>query len=308
MDNVCHTLVGAACARAGFARPVRFGAVTSILAANLPDLDVLVFATDVPSVAFRRGWTHGIAAQALLPALLAVSVAAIARRRRLPSGSGASELRPLLALSYVGVLSHVFLDYLNNYGVRPLMPFSGRWFYGDAVFIVDPWLWIAFALAFVAGRRGRVRGCRLWLAIAGIYILAMLISAQAARRAVANQWKERHGAPPAALMVGPVPIDPLRKWVIVDAGDHYRTGSFRWLPCRLQIDPTPIAKNEWHPAVSPARHHRQVAGILVWARFPFWEVSRAGGGQWRVTVRDVRFASRARGGFRATALVLIPPP
>ena len=44
----------------------------------------------------------------------------------------------LLALSYAGLLSHMFLDFLNSYGIRLLMPFSGRWFYGDSVFIIDP--------------------------------------------------------------------------------------------------------------------------------------------------------------------------
>ncbi|MDO8793769.1 MAG: metal-dependent hydrolase, partial [Vicinamibacterales bacterium] len=67
MDNVCHTLVGAALGEAGLKRRTRFGNATLMIAANLPDIDVLVFATDTPSVAFRRGWTHGIAAQALLP-------------------------------------------------------------------------------------------------------------------------------------------------------------------------------------------------------------------------------------------------
>ena len=76
MDNVCHTLVGAALGRAGLNRTTRFGSSTLMIAANLPDIDVLVFATDLPSVAFRRGWTHGLLAQALLPLLLTLAVTA----------------------------------------------------------------------------------------------------------------------------------------------------------------------------------------------------------------------------------------
>ncbi len=49
----------------------------------------------------------------------------------------------LTLLGYAGVLSHVFLDFLNSYGVRLLMPFSDRWFYGDALYIVDPWMYLA---------------------------------------------------------------------------------------------------------------------------------------------------------------------
>jgi len=40
-----------------------------------------------------------------------------------------------------GGAHHPTLDWLNTYGMRWLMPFSGRWFYGDAVFIVDPGCW-----------------------------------------------------------------------------------------------------------------------------------------------------------------------
>ena len=38
------------------------------------------------------------------------------------------------------------------------MPFSDRWFYGDTLFIVDPWLWLilggAVMLAWTAHTRG----------------------------------------------------------------------------------------------------------------------------------------------------------
>ena len=67
MDNLCHTLIGAALGEAGLKRTTRFGNATLMIASNLPDVDVLVFATATPSVAFRRGWTHGILADALLP-------------------------------------------------------------------------------------------------------------------------------------------------------------------------------------------------------------------------------------------------
>jgi inner membrane protein len=39
------------------------------------------------------------------------------------------------------------MDWTNNYGVRLLLPWSGKWFYGDLVFIVDPFLWLLFGAA-----------------------------------------------------------------------------------------------------------------------------------------------------------------
>ena len=70
MDNVCHTLVGAAFGAAGLRRRTRFGTATLMISANIPDVDVLVFATSTPWIEFRRGWTHGILAQIALPVLL----------------------------------------------------------------------------------------------------------------------------------------------------------------------------------------------------------------------------------------------
>ena len=305
MDNVCHTLVGAACARAGIARPTPLAAATSMIAANLPDVDVLVFATGMPSVAFRRGWTHGILAQALLPLVLTLLMVTVGRRLARGSPPGSPEtpsFGPLLLLSYVGVLSHVGLDYLNNYGVRLLMPFSDRWFYGDAVFIVDPWLWAIVGAGLLFARKGRTAAACAGLALAAVYILCMLVSARAARTIVSDEWLQLHGTRPRALMVGPAPVDPFRRAVIVDAGNEYRTGAFTWFPRRLTFDAETIRKQADHPAVSAARADPDVGGILVWSRFPFWTVEPVPGGT-RVTVRDVRFAGIGRGGFTASVVV-----
>src|SRR4029434_1065315 len=153
MDNVCHTLVGAAFGEAGLKRGTRFGAAALMISANIPDLDVLVFATSTPPVSFRRGWTHGIGAQIALPILL-TAVFWLLDRQRPRRGAGAPQCHAgwLLLLSYAAVYLHVFLDYLNNYGVRLLTPFDWRWFYGDAVFIVDPWLWLVLRLCVLVAR------------------------------------------------------------------------------------------------------------------------------------------------------------
>ena len=55
-------------------------------------------------------------------------------------------VRALLLVCFLGVLSHPILDFMNTYGVRLLDPLSQRWFYGDTLFIIDPWIWIALIL------------------------------------------------------------------------------------------------------------------------------------------------------------------
>src|SRR3954452_8912133 len=129
-------------AEAGLKSRTRFGNPALMIAANLPDLDVLVFMTGMPAVSFRRGWTHGLLAQASLPLALAAILLACDRwRPRRDPATPPARAGMLIAIGYIGVLSHVLLDYLNNYGVRLLTPFSSRWFYGDTLFIVDIWLW-----------------------------------------------------------------------------------------------------------------------------------------------------------------------
>jgi len=285
VDNLCHTLVGAALGEAGLKRRTGFGGGTLMIASNLPDVDVFVFATSVPSVAFRRGWTHGVLADVLLPLLFTGIVMLIARWRRRHD----IQPRQILLLAYVGVILHVLMDLLNNYGVRLLMPFSQHWFYGDVLFIVDPWLWIILAAGiWFARRRRSVRPARGSLLLAAGYVLAMLVSARLARAEIIERWQQVEGRPPQALMVGPVPITPLRRQIIIDAGDRYETGMFTWQPRDVRFDPTDVRKNDADSRVAIVRTAPNIRAFLVWSRFPFWTLEPWDRGT-RVTVGDMRF-------------------
>jgi inner membrane protein len=302
MDNLCHTLAGAALAEAGLKRHTRFGGAALMVAANLPDVDAMAFFASTPSVALRRGWTHGLLAQAVLPIVLTAIVILCDRWRpsRAPHRPRVHPVAVLL-LCYAGVLSHVAMDWLNNYGVRLLMPFSGKWFYGDALFIIDPWLWVTLGAGVLLARRRRG-----WVpaaaaaAIATSYMVAMTISAQSARQIVVNAWTAAHGGPPMALMVGPLPVNPFRKSVIIDAGEYYQRGTFRWLPVSVQFDPERVPKRSDHPAVRRAQAEPAFRALLVWTRFPYYEIIPSAEGA-RVRLADMRFGGR--GLFTVTTIV-----
>ena len=135
----------------------------------MPDVDVLGFVNGADAaLGFRRGWTHGLPALVILPALLTGFLLLWARVR---PGATARSISPgwLLALSYLAVLTHPTLDWLNVYGIRWLMPFSGTWYYGDSVFIVDPWLWLLLGTGCLLGRKPS-RGP----AIVGAALIALL--------------------------------------------------------------------------------------------------------------------------------------
>lgn len=163
MDPITHTLTGAALSRAGFHRATPLATATLILAANAPDIDILTgFGGEYASIAHRRGWTHGPIALLLLPFVLTALILAYDRwvRRRRNPGAPPANGPAIFLLALLGTATHPLLDWMNTYGIRLLMPFSHEWFYGDALFIVDPWLWLALGGAvYLAGVlwRGGVR-------------------------------------------------------------------------------------------------------------------------------------------------------
>jgi inner membrane protein len=313
MDNLCHTLAGAALGEAGLKRRTAMGTATLMIASNLPDIDVAVFATDTLAMSFRRGWTHGVLALAILPALLAGVMLLYDRWRR--RGDGARppvNLHGLLLLSYVGTWLHVFMDWLNSYGVRLLKPFSDRWFYGDALYIIDPILYVIFGAAIVLSRVAAKRGTpepRRWaqrgIAVAGLYASVMLASNWWARAEV-RSGLERAGQSETRFMVTPVFANPLRREVIVDMGERYEKG-------HLWFDPLPhfrpagygVATNFSDPAVVQATQAPRMQAFLMWSRFPFFVVERTASGT-RVFVNDYRYSGPSGREGWATQSVNLP--
>jgi inner membrane protein len=159
MDPLAHSLLGAALAESRLGRGRPLAMPTLVLAANVADLDVAAyFWSSDAALAFRRGLTHGPLGLALLPPLVAALVWWIGRARGIASRATgehrAPRFPPLVGLAYLGGLTHPALDWLNTYGVRFLYPFDRRWFYGDALFIVDPWVWLVLGAGVVLAQRG----------------------------------------------------------------------------------------------------------------------------------------------------------
>jgi inner membrane protein len=213
-----------------------------------------------------------------------------------------------LLLSCIGVLAHVFMDFLNSYGVRLLMPFSERWFYGDALYIIDPWLYLALGLGWwLSLRRERsaraeaTAPARLGLAVAVLYMAVMLTSNLLARREVSDGLVRAGRPAETRFMVTPVFVNPLRREVVVDVGDRYEKGN-------LWFDPLPhfrpagfgMAKGLNEPAAQQALHLPRAQAFLRWSRFPFVQVdpARASG----VWINDYRYANAGPYGWSAVKL------
>jgi inner membrane protein len=187
------------------------------------------------------------------------------------------------------------------------MPFDSRWFYGDVLFIIDPWLWLVLAAGVWMARRLRAQRVAVTaVVVAAIYVLAMVVAARAARSEMVDRWEQVEGVPPRGLMVGPLFGTPLRRTVIIDAGDHYETGTFTWRPRGVHFDQDVVAKNDGDPRVASARAAANIRAFLVWSRFPFWTIEPGAGGA-TVSVGDLRFPQGQAIGGRAFSQSTVVP-
>lgn len=268
---------------------------TLVIANNLPDIDVGVFATGTLAMSFRRGWTHGILAQATLPLMLTGAMVLYDRYRKKASPDDRVDVKQLLLLSYIGVLLHVFMDFTNSYGVRLLMPFSERWFYGDALYIVDPWLYLTLGIGWWFGK-ARPRAARIGATIAAVYVMAMLASNVIARREVRSGLMRAGQSADTRFMVTPVLVNPFRREVVIDVGDRYEKGN-------LWFDPMPhfrpagfgIIKGFDQPEIQAVIEVPRVRAFLRWSRFPFAQVE-PNGTAW---LNDYRYANAGPYGWSA---------
>jgi inner membrane protein len=166
LDNLTHTLVGilvgesaarAAPARnAGLAPDVRRNAFVALMAlgSNIPDLDFIpssITGNKLEYLLHHRGHTHTILGALIVATLLYLAWELWCRWRKLaPSRVDRLQMAGIAALS---TLLHIGLDSTNNYGVHPFWPIDNRWYYGDAVFIVEPSFWAMCApLVFILRR------------------------------------------------------------------------------------------------------------------------------------------------------------
>jgi inner membrane protein len=145
MENLTHTLFGLTAAKAGLERATPLATTTLLIASNMPDIDAIVrFRGPFADLETHRGFTHSFLGMLILSALLTLILVFLDKKFRLRHDIFRRPIRPLriFLLAYLGGLCHTFMDFTNNYGVRPFLPFSGKWFYGDMVFVIDPWMWL----------------------------------------------------------------------------------------------------------------------------------------------------------------------
>ena len=147
----------APCRAARSARTRSAFLAAGVVAANAPDVDLLYTGiTEAPLgyLLHHRGHSHTLPGLAVLGLVIwsGLRLAAVGE-----DGRCGMERRWILLIA-AALLGHLLMDTANSYGTHLFYPFSARWIYGDAVFVLEPWLWVILgaALALNASRLWRV--------------------------------------------------------------------------------------------------------------------------------------------------------
>ena len=315
MDNLTHTLAGWALGQTGLKRKTRKGLAALILGANMPDIDVFLGWVPWVPLATHRGFTHSLAGGVLLMPPLLAGLLWLLDRWQVRRGSEFPSGLPmrfgwLLALSYLGTLSHPLLDWQTAYAIQLFSPFDSRWYHTDALFIIDVWIWLALGAAIWLSKRRESRGMARWQRPAIVALAAVLayIAANAGLSALAGRAVAA-GPPharPDVVVANPPPMLFWQRQMVWRESRNIARGTYDLTrsPTRLQSFTGPESDGM---ADSLARRAMtatpEIVRFMRWSILPMGQVERDG---CRATVsfNDARFAgSFGRNGFQVSAVV-----
>ena len=284
MFNSTHTLAGIAIARAAPHGWVRYAATTAVIAANLPDVDLVTAIVGAPAyIEYHRGITHSL-----------IAVPVLALGLTLVINVFSENFWRTFVIAFTSAATHPLLDYANTYGLRPFLPFDGTWYYGDALFIIDPYIdGIMLAGILGAQRFANVRQFVAWVTILFVvaYAGVRVQLRNEARAQLQGFLSALRSVEKSAVM--PQMLDTTRWYGIVATKTevvrveidalHGLTGGI------LRTD-----RGSWSQIVSGAARAPAAAAFIGFARFPITRVEGAQFG-YRVTFIDFRFYNDADG-------------
>lgn len=261
-------------------RKSAYATLTAVLAAEAADMDIFWgFAGPVEELKRHRGITHTLIGAPFVAAVVVGMVWLLhkwiePRRRKRDAARmrelGAPEVtrQPvhwlwLYCIGLLAALSHLVLDWTNNYGVRPFFPFNPRWYAGSIVFIAEPVLWALLFLAIlmpwilgltdaeIGARKQRFRG-RGWaiFALAGMVLVwGWRWSEQASARASLENIQVT-SAPTSRMALEPYPVNPYHWHAILETPAYFQTAEVNtW---NGDIDTDPHQNVIYKPGITPA--------------------------------------------------------
>ncbi|MBI2678292.1 MAG: metal-dependent hydrolase [Candidatus Koribacter versatilis] len=295
MEPITHLLTGACLARAGFNRKTALATTVMVLAAEAPDLDIVAyFGGSVTGFQHHRGITHTLAGVPLIAAAV-VGFVWLLHRWRVQRGwqpkASSPPLRwPLLYLfACLAALSHILLDFTNQYGVRPFEPFSYQWYAWDIVAIVEPALLALLAAGLLLpllfrlineevgartkGPHGRAGAIVALLLVVAVWWFRDLQH----RRALANLQSQTYlGAEPVRASAYPYMTDPFTWYGVVETETFF--GSMHVDSRTGEVDRERRMRVRYKPQETPvtlaAKSSPMGRVYLDWAAYPYVEVEK----------------------------------
>ena len=307
MEPITHFLTGACLGRAGLNRKTALATATLTLAAEASDIDVLAnFKSSAFGFAHHRGFTHSFLG--LVPVAGAVVGLMYAiwrlRGRRTRNPSLPPRWGLLFFYAYLAGLSHILLDFTNNYGIRPFWPFSEKWYAWDIVFIAEPVIWGLLIAGLVVpglfalvneeigvrqtGPKGRLAAT---LALLGVVALWGLRDYEHRRAIHAMEARTYEGVDPIRVSAYPYWWNPFQWSGMVETSNFYASMLVESLA--PEVDPEGRMQIRYKPEETPVTLAAKKSYLgrvyLDWAKYPITETEPIESGGYIVLFRDLRF-------------------
>ena len=283
------------------------------LAAEAPDLDIFSgFGGPAFGFAHHRGFTHSFLGLVLMSALVVgfMYVAWLIRGSKtnydLPPRWGL-----LFLLAYLAGLTHILLDFTNNYGVRPLWPISEKWYSWDIVFIIEPVLLVLLIGGLVLpslfslineeigarskGSKGRVAAIT---ALVGV-VLTWGVRDYEHRRAVnALNARTYEGVDAIRTSAFPAFLNPFQWYGVVETQSFFATMPVDSLI--PDVDPRNEMRIRYKPEETPVTLAAKKSYLgrvyLDWAQYPITQTEKLELAGYIVRFTDLRFEYPGRRG------------
>jgi inner membrane protein len=304
-------MTGVCLARAGFNRKAAYATVAMTLAAEAPDLDVL-WSIRGPIAAFQhhRGWTHTFLGIPFEAAIVVGSIWLFHRWRTRQATYNKPPKAPirwglLYCFSLIALLSHLLLDWTNNYGLRPFFPFNPHWYAGSFVFIFEPILFLILLIALIApslfgligsevgARKPAFRG-RGWAiaALLGMVALWTIRFVEHDKAIQLAQTADYKGAPVLRVAADPYPINPFSWQTVAETPQFYQVSAVNTLNSAIATSERAdtIYKPPTTLATLAAKRSWLGEVYLDWSQYPVvTETGTDPDGLTTVSFRDLRF-------------------
>jgi inner membrane protein len=299
-----------------------------VLAAEAPDID-LIWGLRGPVAEFQhhRGITHTLLGAPFMALLITGAIWLWHRWRTRGTNKQVRDIAAAQSnrrdhappvrwgwiwfLALIADLSHLLLDWTNNYGLRPFFPFNSHWYADNIFFIFEPvffaGLFLALLMPAILGLADREigvrraifpgRGWAIFALTVGV-VLGCWRWAEHDRALELLAQQNYQNEQVLKMTVSPYPGDVFQWFGVVETRDFYQTGILNTRTDSFTSDaPDDLYyKQPQTPAILAAKRSWLGQVFLDWSKYPFaaqtgtFDTLHDGAHYTQVHLEDLRFA------------------